>query len=37
MSTIFWTKDIIEQRGYDPAIGVDGMPLDQRHPIYRYR
>jgi len=23
--------------GYDPAIGVDGMPLDPRHPIYRYK
>ena len=30
------TKKIIEQRGYDPAIGADGMPLDPRHPIYRY-
>jgi 5-methylcytosine-specific restriction enzyme A len=29
------TKKIIEERGYDPAIGVDGMPLDPRHPIYR--
>jgi len=30
------TKKIIERRGYDPAIGADGMPLDPRHPIYRY-
>jgi 5-methylcytosine-specific restriction protein A len=30
-------KRIVEQRGYDPAIGVDGMPLDPRHPVYRYR
>jgi hypothetical protein len=29
-------RKIIEQRGYDPAIGADGMPLDPRHPIYRY-
>ena len=29
-------KKLIENRGYDPAIGVDGMPLDPRHPIYRY-
>ena len=26
------TKAIIETRGYDPAIGADGMPLDPRHP-----
>jgi 5-methylcytosine-specific restriction enzyme A len=30
-------KAVIEKRGYDPAIGVDGAPLDPRHPIYRYR
>ena len=29
------TKKIIEQRGYDPAIGADGWPLDRRHPVYR--
>jgi 5-methylcytosine-specific restriction enzyme A len=29
------TKAVIERRGYDPAIGVDGMPLDRRHPVYR--
>jgi 5-methylcytosine-specific restriction enzyme A len=28
------TKKIIEQRGYDPAIGADGWPLDPRHPCY---
>jgi 5-methylcytosine-specific restriction enzyme A len=28
-------KALIEQRGFDPAIGVDGRPLDPRHPIYR--
>jgi 5-methylcytosine-specific restriction enzyme A len=31
------TKKIVEARGFDPAIGEDGMPLDPRHPIYRYR
>jgi len=29
------TKKIIEQRGYDTAIGADGWPLDRRHPVYR--
>ena len=29
------TKKIIEQRGYAPAIGADGWPLDRRHPVYR--
>jgi len=29
------TKKIIEIRGYDPAIGADGWPLDPRHPVYR--
>jgi 5-methylcytosine-specific restriction endonuclease McrA len=28
------TKKIIEQRGYDTAIGADGWPLDPRHPVY---
>jgi len=28
------TKAIVEKRGYDPAIGADGMPLDPRHPVY---
>jgi len=23
------------QRGYDNAIGPDGMPIDPRHPVYR--
>jgi 5-methylcytosine-specific restriction protein A len=31
------TKKLVETRGYDPAIGVDGMPLDPRHPVYRGR
>jgi hypothetical protein len=30
------TKAIVEKRGYDTAIGADGMPLDPRHPVYRY-
>jgi 5-methylcytosine-specific restriction protein A len=30
------TKKMIAHRGYDPAIGADGMPLDRRYPIYRY-
>ena len=29
------TKNIIEKRGYDPAIGADGWPLDPRHPVYQ--
>jgi hypothetical protein len=29
------TKAIIEKRGYDVAIGLDGMPLDPRHPCYQ--
>jgi 5-methylcytosine-specific restriction protein A len=29
------TKAIIEKRGYDPAIGVDGWPIDPRHPVYK--
>jgi hypothetical protein len=28
------TKATVEKRGYDTAIGVDGMPLDPRHPCY---
>jgi len=31
------TKRVVELRGYDPAIGPDGMPLDRRHPIYNSR
>src|SRR6516165_8592458 len=31
------TKAIVEKRGYDSEIGADDMPLDPRHPIYRYR
>jgi 5-methylcytosine-specific restriction enzyme A len=29
------TKRYVERRGFRPDIGVDGMPLDPRHPIYR--
>jgi 5-methylcytosine-specific restriction enzyme A len=25
----------VRHRGYDHAIGVDGLPLDPRHPVYR--
>src|SRR5215831_4332480 len=30
------TKAVIEQRGYDVAIGADGMPLDPKHPVYQH-
>jgi 5-methylcytosine-specific restriction enzyme A len=28
-------KKVVDLRGYDPEIGADGWPLDQRHPVYR--
>jgi hypothetical protein len=28
------TKRFVEQRGYRPDIGLDGWPLDPRHPVY---
>jgi len=28
------TKAVIEKRGYDVAIGADGVPLDPKHPVY---
>jgi len=31
------TKAIVEKRGYDPAVGADGWPIDRRHPLYRCR
>jgi 5-methylcytosine-specific restriction protein A len=31
------TKRIVETRGYDTAVGIDGMPTDCRHPIYAKR
>ena len=27
-------KRFAEKRGFDSAVGADGMPLDPRHPIY---
>lgn len=30
-------KKVVEQRGYRTDIGLDGWPLDPRHPIYRVR
>jgi len=26
----------VEQHGYDNAIGLDGWPTDDRHPVYNY-
>ena len=28
-------KKDVERRGYDRAVGVDGLPLDPGHPVYR--
>jgi len=28
-------KKFVERRGYDKAIGLDGWPIDPRHPVYR--
>jgi hypothetical protein len=28
-------KRRLELRGYDPTIGLDGMPTDPRHPVYQ--
>src|SRR6266404_7600507 len=28
-------KKRFEHRGYDNTIGIDGMPTDPRHPVYR--
>jgi hypothetical protein len=28
-------KKHLEHRGFDKAIGVDGWPVDPRHPCYR--
>jgi hypothetical protein len=28
-------KRTIKNRGYDPTIGVDGVPTDPRHPCHR--
>jgi 5-methylcytosine-specific restriction endonuclease McrA len=27
-------KQSIETRGYDKTIGLDGLPVDKRHPVY---
>ena len=29
------TKKDLERHGYDSTVGVDGFPLDPRHPIYQ--
>ena len=31
------TKKLVEQRGYRLDIGLDGWPLDPKHPVYRTR
>ena len=31
------TKKMIELRGYSTEIGVDGWPVDPKHPAYRSR
>jgi 5-methylcytosine-specific restriction protein A len=28
-------KQQIEKLGYDPTIGIDGLPIDPAHPVYR--
>jgi hypothetical protein len=28
-------KQAVEVRGYDKTIGIDGLPTDPRHPVYR--
>lgn len=28
-------KRLLKERGYDPEIGLDGWPVDKRHPVYR--
>jgi hypothetical protein len=30
-------KKKLERKSYSTEIGVDGMPIDSRHPIYQYR
>jgi 5-methylcytosine-specific restriction enzyme A len=27
-------KRFVETRGYRPDVGLDGWPLDPRHPVY---
>jgi len=31
------TKRFVEMRGFRPDIGIDGRPIDSRHPVYRAR
>ena len=31
------TARMIAERGYRPDIGLDGYPLDPRHPVYQTR
>jgi hypothetical protein len=28
-------KKLVERYGYDKTIGLDGLPTDPRHPVYR--
>ena len=28
-------KRLVEMRGFRPDVGLDGWPLDPRHPVYR--
>ena len=28
-------KQNIERHGYDRTVGVDGLPIDRNHPVYR--
>jgi hypothetical protein len=28
------TKQLIDLHGYDPRVGIDGLPIDPRHPVY---
>jgi 5-methylcytosine-specific restriction protein A len=30
------TKRLVETRGFRPDIGLDGWPIDPRHPCYQY-
>jgi 5-methylcytosine-specific restriction enzyme A len=31
------TKQFVELNGYCPHIGLDGWPVDKRHPVYQQR
>jgi hypothetical protein len=28
-------KKLVEIRGYDTSVGLDGWPLDPQHPVYQ--